>query len=144
MKSMGSTASEAGSPATPSGTVLLVEEEQHVRSLLGKYLAEQGYVILEARDGDEALEHCKTHKTPPINLMICDLLLSQMNGIELARRARSHHPNMKTLYLSAHSESSMIYRGIPLTDISFLPKPFKLKELISAVNELLSRDKKPS
>jgi DNA-binding response OmpR family regulator len=48
---------------------------------------------------------------------------------------------MKTLYLSAHSESSVIYRGIPLTDIQFLPKPFKLKELLSTVNELLSRSK---
>src|SRR5262245_2640206 len=128
----------------PRGTVLLVEEEQNVRALLGKYLADQGYAMLEALNSEEALEKCKTHKTPPISLMICDLLMTEMNGVELARRARTHHPRMKTLYLSAHSESSMIVRGIPLTDISFLPKPFKLKELISAVNELLSRAKKPS
>jgi DNA-binding response OmpR family regulator len=144
MESMGSTESGAGAPTTPRGTVLLVEEEQHIRSLIGKYLAEQGYATLEARNSEEALERCKTQKTPPISLMICDLLLSEMNGLELARRARSHHPEMKTLYLSAHSESSMIYRGIPLTDISFLPKPFKLKELLSAVNELLGRVKKPT
>ena len=62
-----------------------------------------------------------------------------MNGVELARRLRTYHPRMKTLYLSSHSESSVIYRGIPLTDIQFLPKPFKLKELLSTVNELLSR-----
>lgn len=124
------------------GTVLLVEEEQNVRTLLGKYLAEQGYSILEATDSEEALKRCKDHKSSAISLMICDLVMTEMNGIELARRARSHHPHMKTLYLSAHSESSMIYRGIPLTDISFLPKPFKLKELIAAVNELLSRGKK--
>lgn len=140
MESMDSNAGPE--PAAPAGTVLLVEGEQNVRALLGKYLAEQGYSILEARDGEEALERCKTHKAPTISLMICDLVMTEMNGIELARRARSHHPGMKTLYLSAHSESSMIYRGIPLTDISFLPKPFKLKELIGAVNELLSRDKK--
>jgi two-component system, cell cycle sensor histidine kinase and response regulator CckA len=144
MKVMSSTESGSGTPAAPRGTVLLVEEEQHVRSLLGKYLAEQGYATLEARNSEEALERCKAHKTSPISLMICDLLLSEMNGLELARRARSHHPDMKTLYLSAHSESSMIYRGIPLTDISFLPKPFKLKELLSAVNELLGRVKKPT
>jgi DNA-binding response OmpR family regulator len=132
--------SESGSP--PRGTVLLVEEEQNVRTLLGKYLAEQGYSTLEARDSDEALERCKAHKETTISLMICDLVMTEMNGIELARRARSFHPGMKTLYLSAHSESSMIYRGIPLTDVSFLPKPFKLKELIHAVNELLSRAKR--
>lgn len=121
------------------GTVLLVEEEQNVRTLLGKYLADQGYAILEARDSDEALERCRNHKSSPINLMICDLVMTEMNGVELAGRARSYHPRMKTLYLSAHSESSVIYRGIPLTDISFLPKPFKLKELISTVNSLLGR-----
>jgi len=137
------TAPDAGSsePAAPRGTVLLVEQEQHVRTLLGKYLAEQGYAILEAKNGDEALQQCRAHKSPPINLMICDLVMSEMNGVELAGRARSFHPRMKTLYLSAHSESSVIYRGIPLTDIQFLPKPFKLKELISTVNELLGHAK---
>src|SRR5689334_14051721 len=131
---------EAGSADAPKrGTVLLVEEEQNVRALLGKYLSEQGYAMLEATDSETALRQCKAHKDSPINLMICDLLMTEMSGVELARQARSYHPRMKTLYLSAHSESSMIVRGIPLTDISFLPKPFKLKELISAVNGLLAR-----
>ena len=132
-----------GNEAEPPrrGTVLLVEEEQHVRALLGKYLAEQGYAMLEAKNSDEALERCKNQTDSPISLMICDLVMTEMNGIELARRARTYHPHMKTIYLSAHSQSSMIYRGIPLTDISFVPKPFKLKELIAAVNEILGRTK---
>ena len=128
-----------GEPATSRGTVLLVEEEQHVRALLGKYLSDQGVATLEARNAEEALQRCKEHKTSAVNLMICDLVMDEMNGVELARRLRTYHPRMKTLYLSSHSESSVIYRGIPLTDIQFLPKPFKLKELISTVNELLSR-----
>jgi DNA-binding response OmpR family regulator len=125
--------------APSKGTVLLVEEEQNVRTLLGKYLAEQGYATLEATDSESALQRCKDHQSSPVNLMICDLLMTEMSGVELARQARTYHPRMKTLYLSAHSESSMIVRGIPLTDISFLPKPFKLKELIAAVIQLLSR-----
>ncbi|MBV8879749.1 MAG: response regulator [Planctomycetaceae bacterium] len=128
-------------PAPPRGTVLLVEEEQNVRTLLGKYLSEQGYAILEARNAEEALQRCKEHRASPVNLMICDLVMDEMNGVELARQLRTHHPRLKTIYLSAHSESSVIYRGIPLTDIQFLPKPFKLKELISSVNDLLSRSK---
>ncbi len=128
-------------PAPSRGTVLLVEEEQNVRTLLGKYLADQGCATLEARNAEEALLRCKEHKSSPVNLMICDLVMDEMNGIELARQLRTYHPRMKTLYLSAHSESSVIYRGIPLTDIQFLPKPFKLKELLSTVNELLSRSK---
>ena len=128
-----------GEPAASRGTVLLVEEEQHVRALLGKYLSDQGVATLEARNAEEALQRCKDHKTSEVNLMICDLVMDEMNGVELARRLRTYHPRMKTLYLSSHSESSVIYRGIPLTDIQFLPKPFKLKELISTVNELLSR-----
>jgi DNA-binding response OmpR family regulator len=128
-----------GEPSPSRGTVLLVEEEQHVRALLGKYLADQGCDTLEARNAEEALQRCKDHKTSAVNLMICDLVMDEMNGVELARRLRTYHPRMKTLYLSSHSESSVIYRGIPLTDIQFLPKPFKLKELLSTVNELLSR-----
>jgi len=126
-------------PPVSRGTVLLVEEEQNVRTLLGKYLSEQGVATLEARNAEEALQRCKDHKSSAVNLMICDLVMDEMNGVELARRLRTYHPRMKTLYLSSHSESSVIYRGIPLTDIQFLPKPFKLKELISTVNELLSR-----
>ncbi|HEV3026520.1 MAG TPA: response regulator [Planctomycetota bacterium] len=131
---------DADSPPS-RGTVLLVEEEQNVRTLLGKYLAEQGYATLEARNAEEALLRCKEHKASPVSLMICDLVMDEMNGVELAQRLRSYHPRLKTLYLSSHSESSVIYRGIPLTDIRFLPKPFKLKELVSTVNDLLSRSK---
>lgn len=126
-------------PAPPRGTVLLVEDEANVRTLLGKYLSEQGYAILEARTAEEALERCKSHKSSAVNLMICDLVMDEMNGVELARQLRTYHPRLKTIYLSAHSESSVIYRGIPLTDLQFLPKPFKLKELISSVNALLAR-----
>ena len=126
---------------TSRGTVLLVEEEQNVRTLLGKYLADQGYATLEARNAEEALERCKEHRSSPVNLMICDLVMDEMNGVELARRLRTVHPRLKTLYLSSHSESSVLYRGIPLTDIRFLPKPFKLKELISTVNDLLAQAK---
>ena len=128
-------------PGTSRGTVLLVEEEQNVRSLLGKYLADQGYATLEARNAEEALLRCKEQQSSPVSLMICDLVMDEMNGVELARRLRTHHPRLKTLYLSSHSESSVIYRGIPLTDIRFLPKPFRLKELISTVNDLLSDGK---
>ncbi len=132
----------AGDPTDASrGTVLLVEEEQNVRTLLGKYLADQGYATLEARNAEEALERCKEHRSSPVSLMICDLVMDEMNGVELARRLRTVHPRLKTLYLSSHSESSVLYRGIPLTDIRFLPKPFKLKELISTVNDLLARAK---
>jgi DNA-binding response OmpR family regulator len=128
-------------PVPTRGTVLLVEEEQNVRTLLGKYLADQGCATLEARNAEEALLRCKEHTSSPISLMICDLVMDEMNGVELSRQLRTYHPRMKTIYLSAHSESSVIYRGIPLTDIQFLPKPFKLKELLSTVNELLSRSK---
>ena len=132
----------AGPDSAPlRGTVLLVEEEQAVRNLVGKYLADQGYAILEARNAEEALQRCKEQKSSPVNLMICDLVLDEMNGIELARQLRTHHPRLKTIYLSAHSESSVIYRGIPLTDIQFLPKPFKLKELINSVNDMITRSK---
>lgn len=125
-------------PPASRGTVLLVEEENSLRALVGKYLADQGYAILEARSSEDALQECKRHKDP-IHLMISDLMMTEMNGHELARQARVFHPALKTLYLAAHSDSSMMIRGIPLTDISFLPKPFKIKDLIAAVNELLSR-----
>ena len=62
-------------PSSSRGTVLLVEEEQHVRALLGKYLADQGCDTLEARNAEEALQRCKDHKSSAVNLMICDLVM---------------------------------------------------------------------
>jgi DNA-binding NarL/FixJ family response regulator len=76
-------------PATESdpprrGTVLPRREEQNVRTLLGKYLAEQGYADARGANSDEP-SSVQGHKDSAISLMICDLVMTEMNGIELAR-----------------------------------------------------------
>jgi DNA-binding response OmpR family regulator len=123
-------------PARP--TLLLVEEETNLRVLVRDILLQQGYGVLEARDAPEALERCRATKTP-IELLITELVMADRSGSELVAEARAFHPQIKALYLSSHTDSTMITRGIPLTEMIFLPKPFSMKTLISRVREILGR-----
>jgi DNA-binding response OmpR family regulator len=116
----------------------LVEEETNLRVLVRDVLLQQGYGVLEARDAQEALERCRQSKTP-IELLITELVMADRSGSELVAEARSFHPQIKALYLSSHTDSTMITRGIPLTEMIFLPKPFSMKTLISRVREILSQ-----
>lgn len=117
--------------------ILVVEEEKHLRALLDRFLAERGYELLDAASPEEALERCKA-STQPVHLMICDLVFRAITGTELTRQAREFHPDLKTLYLTAHSESSVIYRGIPLEAVTLFPKPFSLKALLEKIDALLA------
>jgi two-component system, cell cycle sensor histidine kinase and response regulator CckA len=129
-------------PDTSRGTVLLVEGEQNVRVLVRDQLKERGYTVLDAAEDRAALKECRTHQGP-IHLIIANVLPTGPEGADFLRRAKSLRPDMKTLLLSVHSEGSMVYRGFPLTELNFLPKPFSLKTLLTRVDELVGAAQSP-
>lgn len=121
---------------TPSkqGTILVVDDEPAIRSLISNALAPQGYTMLLARNGSEALQLCTSHQGP-IQLLLTDLLMPGMNGLELALKVQALRPQTRVLYLS---ESSMV--GSAFADephLAFLPKPFTLAALINIVRRIL-------
>jgi len=116
--------------------ILIVEEEDSLRVLVRDLLAQKGYEVLDAATGEIALELCKDH-SGPIDLLITDLVLRTMRGHEIAKEIALTHPALKTIYLEDHSQSTMIGLGIPLKDLHYLPKPVRLKTLMSMVDELL-------
>jgi PAS domain S-box-containing protein len=127
-------ASPAPSPQ-PGQTILLVEDEEWVRSMMNRALSASGYSILQAGDGSEALE-LADHFGGRIHLLLTDLVMPRMGGVELARILATKDPHLKILYLSGYSDQAITQDSLD-AGRSFLQKPFTPDALVKAVRELL-------
>ena len=119
-----------------SETILLVEDEENVRALVGEALEESGYTVIVARTPYEAIGICESHK-PRIDLMLTDVVMPGLNGRELAERVSPLRPEMKVLYMSGYSDNAVILHGILARDLAFLQKPFTLDALNRKVRKVL-------
>jgi signal transduction histidine kinase len=117
-------------------TLLLVEDEDAVRALVRNVLREKGYRILEACRGEEALELAEQYGGP-IDLLVTDVVMPQMNGRELARRLITLLPQIKVLYISGYADSAVWHQGGPDSGGAFLQKPFSPEALARKVREIL-------
>lgn len=115
-------------------TVLVVEDEDPVRHLLVDVLAIGAYRVLEARDGERALELALEHPGP-IDLLVTDVAMPKMKGPELADRLRQHQPGLQTLYISGYAERETLPVLGP--NEHFLAKPFLAADLFRAAREIL-------
>jgi len=124
--------------AAPHGseTVLLVEDEPEVRGLARDILHQQGYTVLEAADGDEALRIGREHGGP-IHLLVTDVVMPQMGGRELADHLKAGRRETKVLYVSGYTDDAILHQGVSETGTAFLPKPFTAAELAHKVREVL-------
>jgi len=119
-----------------SETVLLVEDEDVVRDLVRRALTANGYTVLEARHGGEAVEICK-ERTRPIHLMVTDIIMPHINGHELVDRLTELCPGMKVLYMSGYTQDVIHYQKIVESGVPFLPKPFTPETLVRKVRAVL-------
>ena len=123
--------------ARASGTVLLVEDAEPLRTLARELLEGCGYTVLEAKDGAEAMEVAGQH-AEPIHLLLTDVVMPGMSGPELAERLTPGRPGMKVLYVSGYTNEAVNHR-LPMKEgMAFLQKPFTRQALASKVRELLS------
>jgi two-component system cell cycle sensor histidine kinase/response regulator CckA len=122
---------------TGVGTVMLVEDEDPVRIFGARALRNKGYKVLEAKSGEAALELIQT-ADGPIDLLITDVVMPNMDGPALIREVREIHPDMKVIFISGYTEDSFRQRLDTDSDIHFLPKPFSLKQLAGKVKEVIS------
>ncbi len=122
-----------------SETLLLAEDEQAVRQSIREFLTLNGYIVLEARNGTEALA-CARGYAGPIHLMITDVVMPQMSGAELAAELRSDRPDMKALFVSGYAEATVLRHGAIDVTTRFLQKPFSLKALARKIREVLDAE----
>ncbi|CAO3421465.1 ATP-binding protein [Azospirillum endophyticum] len=128
-----------GSDLTGTGTILLVEDEDAVRVFSARALRNKGYQVLEAKNGEAALQQIETNGAS-IDLLITDVVMPQMDGPTLARHVRRLRPEMRVIFISGYAEDRLgEIDGVEVAH--FLPKPFSLKQLASKVKEVI-RDTK--
>ena len=120
---------------TGKETILLVEDEEMVRELAVESLQRYGYTILQAPNGDKALALCERHKGK-IDLLITDLVMPGMNGIDLARKFRDSHPVVPVLFMSGYAEDALEHLGHLADRQSFLQKPITPTSLSRKVREM--------
>ena len=123
---------------TGSSRILLVEDEDAVRSFSVRALQNKGYEVFEAASGDNALE-LLTEQKPKIDLMVSDVMMPGMDGIELGKRVREIYPNLTIIFMSGYTEDK--FKDDMGPGIHFLAKPFTLKQLAEKVKEVLGGDK---
>ena len=119
-----------------SETVLVVEDEGGVRSLVCQTLASQGYKVLEAAGAAQALKISEQH-TEPIHLLLTDVVMPQTDGKKLAMRLSTLHPETKVLYMSGYTDDAIVRHGILNVGTSFLQKPFLPRVLLLKIREVL-------
>jgi len=123
-------------------TILVVDDEADVCELARDCLVAAGYRVLEARDGGEALRIAEGH-TDPIHLLLTDVMMPRLNGVELAGRLTRQRPDMKVLYMSGFAvvgaqTEQLSGPGLQPGD-PILPKPFSTEALTRKVREVLDR-----
>ena len=125
------------SPA-PRGqeTIILVEDDHSVRALSRQVLARHGYVVLEASNGAEAIRMCQQYPGT-IDLLVSDVVMPLMSGLQVAQRLREMRPAIKMLFVSGYPDDALDAHGVLKAEITLLPKPFTPSALANKVRSVL-------
>jgi CheY-like chemotaxis protein len=125
--------------AFPHGTetILLVEDEELVREMIRETLKECGYHLLEAKNGEEALDLIRDHDGL-IDLVLTDVVMpGSVSGPLLAEQLAGWRPLAKVLFMSGYTEDAMIQRGVRTDTLNFIQKPFQPKALTERLHDIL-------
>ena len=120
-------------------TVLLVEDEPLVRAMVARVLADEGLTVLEAANGEEALRLAEKRKVGSIDLLLTDVVMPRMGGIELAKQFKTSHPGTRVLLTSGYTDAAVIQHGALDQDTPFMQKPFLPVDLLHKVREVLEK-----
>jgi two-component system cell cycle sensor histidine kinase/response regulator CckA len=129
-------------PAAPVGQargsekVLLVEDEDAVRIVAARVLRNQGYTVIPARNGTEALGVVEEHG-PSLDLILTDVVMPDMSGLELAGQLRARWPELQLIYMSGYAEGDKLDSRFEVAGGFFLQKPFSAEDLVLRVREVL-------
>jgi PAS domain S-box-containing protein len=123
---------------SPGGgeTILLVEDDERVRTLARTLLARAGYEVIEAVSSDDAIEICERYPAT-IHLLLTDVVMPHMSGPQLASRLRLERPAMRVLFMSGYTDGAIVHHGVLDPGIAFLQKPLTPETLTRSVHDVL-------
>jgi two-component system cell cycle sensor histidine kinase/response regulator CckA len=121
---------------TGTGTILLVEDEDAVRTFSARALRDKGYRVIEASNGESALEFIKKEANT-LDLIITDVVMPKMDGPSLMEHIKNHNPKIRVIFISGYTEDNFRESLANDSKVHFLSKPFNLKELASKVKEVM-------
>ena len=120
-------------------TVLVVEDEPSVRAVASRLLRRQGYSVLEAANGQEALSLAQAHADEEIHLLLADVVMPLMGGMELAQQLAETHPGARVLFTSGYTDDAIVNYGDLNSGTEFMQKPFTQTTLAHRVREVLEK-----
>lgn len=123
-------------------TILLVEDEDALRQLLFDILTDEGYTILQAGSGTEAMKICTDHPES-IHLLVTDVVMPGMGGRQLVENLAASRPEMKILYMSGYTDNAIVHHGVLDAGTAFLQKPFTPVSVLRKVREILDQSDRP-
>ena len=122
----------------PGGTetVLLVEDDAGIRSMVTRFLASSGYTVIDAENGEEALS--KLHGTTGrVDILVTDVVMPLMGGRELAARLDEMFSGVRVLFMSGYTDNTIVHQGVLEPGIMFIQKPFSMIDFMRKVRETL-------
>ena len=127
---------ETVAPKRQGTTILLVEDDETMRTLTRQLLEEHGYTVIEADDGKSALEWVQSHPGP-IDLLLTDVVMRRMSGPELVERLSASHPDLKVVFMSGYTGELIAERQVLKRGITLLEKPFTRTALLNTIHAAL-------
>ncbi len=117
-------------------TILVLEDDPRVRAITARILGTAGYTVLEASTGDEARAH---FDVATVDLLVTDVVLSETTGRKVAESLRAVAPTLRVVYVSGYTDNSIVHHGVLDPGVDFLPKPFRVAQLLEIVRTALDR-----
>ncbi len=119
-----------------SETILLAEDSASLREMAREYLGSVGYTVLAASSGRKALQHAKDFQGP-IHLLLTDVVMPGMSGLELAGQMASLRPGLRVIFTSGYTEDAIARQGVLDPAVAFIQKPYRPKALARKIREVL-------
>jgi CheY-like chemotaxis protein len=116
--------------------ILLVEDEEALREVISAYLDMHGYTVLEAADGEKAVQVARAHGKP-IRVLLTDIILPKMSGADVSRKLAMKYPDILTLYMSGYTDRVIQDFSLESSTAGFLQKPFALEALLQKLREMI-------
>ena len=124
----------------PYVTALVVDDERISRHVASRMLRELGLRVLEADGAEEALDVFRLSQHP-VDLVLLDVVMPEIDGVELAEQILAHRPEQRILFMSAHPAEVLSEHGLEDLDVLFLAKPYTMDELLSKVRQAMAQER---